>query len=390
MELMSDGNCGCKPGFFNPHPGNCTKCPADTYTDEANTLNQCVECAANDPNKFTNGTVGSSSLTMCVCEDVNMDFNDEGKCGCKPGYFFQEEATSTCSSKCCECPEDTYSDTTSTSTSCTSCTADDLMEYSYTNKTTGGSSKDACICHDELFFLHDPNYVDEGGHFAPCVCAAGRYFAGETEGCLNCPIGKYQHYPEVSTSCRDCLVPYTETRANANGFVGYYSGINGSTTETTGTTTPDDCGCTEESFDIGHKCYPCQEGHDCKEGDTSDEFGVTAETGIIEAGYWRPYGDSATVFECHHNASKFCIGSSYGESFGDGLCLEGHTGPYCENCINDYNTPGTETTWAKDQKTGECTECIEGGENMHFASPLLYINPTLSSLSSHRSWHDIT
>merc|ERR1711871_705378 len=144
---------------------------------------------------------------------------DDGKCGCKAGYYYD---TSGDSPVCTTCPKDTYSDSTSLAESCSLCTTVD--DHSYTNKTTGATSSAQCICHTENGFIHDPFYVHTVGlNFAPCVCKTGTYWNGlvdELGECISCPKGQYQHLPLLNTNCRDCTVPYSDsTVGNFTGIV---------------------------------------------------------------------------------------------------------------------------------------------------------------------------
>ncbi|GMH47647.1 hypothetical protein TrRE_jg130 [Triparma retinervis] len=358
------GKCACKLGYFWDNTIDaCTHCAADFYratylipvatSDGAGgftfgSQDSCSACSAFDSNSITNGTTAASSTESCVCRDANMEkMEGDGKCGCKPGYYFDDTAVK--APFCLQCPAEYYSITTSLANECNSCYS--LDAHSYTNGTIGASSEEDCICHTEMGFIHDPNYVeddDHHGHFAPCVCEAGTYWNGGEE-CVNCPIGQYQHYPGLDTSCYSCLSNITESRSNSN-FMGYFSGVMSSTTEEVGADSPEFCGCSAGYFDLGHQCHICSEGHNCYllgEGDQRDDFGLKVETLVVDEGYWRPYPGSAYVFECVHAES--CVGSLNGTgNFGDGICEEGHTGPYCDICNASY---------AKDTKTGECIKC---------------------------------
>lgn len=48
-------------------------------------------------------------------------------------------------------------------------------------------------------------------------------------------------------------------------------------------------------------------------------------------GYWRLSELSEDVIECMNNSDN-CIGGGYG----DETCVEGHTGPLCEECDVKY------------------------------------------------------
>ena len=57
----------------------------------------------------------------------------------------------------------------------------------------------------------------------------------------------------------------------------------------------------------------------------------------VESGFWRVGTDSDVILECSH--PEFCTGGSSVDSNGTasgGLCVEGHTGPYCLVCEGGY------------------------------------------------------
>jgi hypothetical protein len=117
----------------------------------------------------------------------------------------------------------------------------------------------------------------------------------------------------------------------------FFDGIIGSTTEEEGTDNYLGCVCPPGEFELQGTCMPCIIGTSCYEIDYDDlhsYYGVTVDTMDVEPGYWRPYHYSAHVFECVHAES--CTNTSAETlNYGDGLCEEGHTGPYCDNCLTN-------------------------------------------------------
>ena len=75
------------------------------------------------------------------------------------------------------------------------------------------------------------------------------------------------------------------------------------------------------------ECIECPDGSECKESDTA----YTIETIVVEDGFWRTSATSEKVKECPTPA--YCKGN---ESLTGSLCADGHTGAYCEVCIEGY------------------------------------------------------
>ena len=158
------GQCFCRAGFFNPHPGECHICSFGSYTEEDNNAQSCTQCSATDP--FTNTTSkGSRSQDDCICTDEfhekvpdepEWDADLVGKCACKLGYFWDNTIDA-----CTHCAADFYratylipvatSDgaggfTFGSQDSCSACSAFD--SNSITNGTTAASSTESCVCRD--------------------------------------------------------------------------------------------------------------------------------------------------------------------------------------------------------------------------------------------------
>jgi hypothetical protein len=151
----------------------------------------CFSCTADDPYKTTNGETGSGSIEDCVCIDENMAVDDDGLCGCKPGYYVDE---STSPVSCLECPADTYKDTTDL-LPCTDCLS--MVDYSFTNGTTAQTHIHDCLCHEEDGFHHEDPSVDG----SPCICLAGSYLDSVTGKCELCAKGEYTDSMNVD-SCK--------------------------------------------------------------------------------------------------------------------------------------------------------------------------------------------
>jgi hypothetical protein len=88
-----------------------------------------------------------------------------------------------------------------------------------------------------------------------------------------------------------------------------------------------DPGSSSRYFLKNGECIECPDGSECKESDTA----YTIETIVVEDGFWRTSATSEKVKECPTPA--YCKGN---ESLTGSLCAEGHTGAYCEVCIEGY------------------------------------------------------
>jgi hypothetical protein len=93
------------------------------------------------------------------------------------------------------------------------------------------------------------------------------------------------------------------------------------------------CGCAEDFFigkrdpsycDSVTKCEPCPEGMECT-------FQQKLEEAQISSGWYRPNDASLSVVECP--LPHVCVGE---KTSGDDLCREGHKGPLCLVCRQDY------------------------------------------------------
>ena len=71
----------------------------------------------------------------------------------------------------------------------------------------------------------------------------------------------------------------------------------------------------------------CPDGSKCVESDKA----YTIETIVIEDGWWRTSSTSDEVKECP--TYDYCVSN---KSSSSDLCADGHTGAYCEVCIEGY------------------------------------------------------
>ena len=140
-------------------------------------------------------------------------------------------------------------------------------------------------------------------------CRIGK--AASAGFCEDCPLGSYA--PEEGFAvCLPCP-PFQFPKEDQTGcevIAGYYSDLNGDS-----------------------QAIPT-------DGVRSDMAGMDLEDLYLEPGFWRVTKNSSRALACF--TLDYCVG---GNSTDD-LCVEGHTGPYCEVCTDG---------WAKGQ--GGCVKC---------------------------------
>jgi hypothetical protein len=140
-----------------------------------------------------------------------------------------------------------------------------------------------------------------------CTCKAGETLMGTS--CQPCEKGKWKSSIGVS-SCSRC----------ENTLRGAITARNGSTTESA-------CICPPRTYDDGKgSCVPVEEGM------RKDLSGMTLASLTLEEGFWRTSEKSDDVRACI--TPEACVG---GIGDGDDVCREGHTGPYCALCKDNYN-----------------------------------------------------
>ena len=188
-----------------------------------------------------------------------------------------------------------------------------------------------------------------------CGCAAGAQPDMDTAGvCRLCPRGFYKPLAGdfACTPCFDLDVaswpgqPGARSRDECMCPVGYYRMHNTSVMPSS------------NAWLSSLTCQRCPQGTNCTQS------GVTVETLMIVPTYWRSSSWTPTVRSCPRGAS--CAGgtnlSSRCACAGAGypcprpmnlsycareldVCREGHTGPYCDVCLDKYYHDGEACTW---------------------------------------------
>jgi len=312
-----DGCLGCPPGGHSePGSGFCDQCLTGTYFHEA--FYDCMACPSG---KFS--ATGGSSIEGCE--------------PCASGFYSNDPDGA---GFCSPCPAGTY--TSTDQTGCSACPS---------GKFSGIASTICTECESGKY-----NDADGAEYCSPC--SAGRFTNPTQTGCLACPKGKTSGI--AATTCTDCQT-------------GTYNDIEGSDVcklcknvvkyaiqSAPPATSPSSCICSRGDYrvlgplspddlnDVSNfvgQCIPCPEGTNC------DKAGITMETLPLLEGYWRSGINTANVVQCYTESacaqSDEVQNTTAAHKDTDFQCAEGHTGPICNVCENN---------WVK-SLTGECFEC---------------------------------
>eukprot|EP00953_Heterococcus_sp_UTEX-ZZ885_P030846 16257-Heterococcus_DN1.PRE.3 len=142
------------------------------------------------------------------------------------------------------------------------------------------------------------------GYFVCSECAAG--YSNEQDEAYSCQICKEGFYCNTtdSISCKSAIV---------------------GSTSILGSESSDNCTCPVAQMAYEGKCQECPAGFNCT------VRGLTVSNAQVMPGYWRTSLSSADVRSC--GIEDLCIG---GTGSGDGLCVHGQRGPYCNVCAEGY------------------------------------------------------
>ncbi|GMH88080.1 hypothetical protein TL16_g11053, partial [Triparma laevis f. inornata] len=223
---------------------------------------------------------------------------------CLTGKYFDEDEN-----KCEKCPVNTHS--VSGATTLENCEVCDVSAGEWSNEGAGycercpqyevyNMEKLECECLDT--FMRGVN--------GKCTCKVGETLMGTK--CELCEKVKWKGVEGV-VSCNYCKEM-----------------LEGSTTKSLGSVTNSSCVCPAGKFNNMHgKCEDVMEGIDAVTP------GMTLADMEIRPEYWRTSPTSIDVRECP--VPEACVGGNRSDE--NGLCLEGHSGPYCNLCVDG---------WAKD------------------------------------------
>ncbi|XP_035694585.1 sushi, von Willebrand factor type A, EGF and pentraxin domain-containing protein 1-like [Branchiostoma floridae] len=250
--------------------------------------------------------------------------------------------------------------------------------------------------HDDLSFLacdygYEPNYAS-----LKCVgCGTGRYYDGEQDDCVSCPVGTYQTQ-FGQTSCIPCPEGFTTIREEARNLtkclpmcpLGQYSTtgvepcspcpkdtyqpMNGSTqcvpcpndtrTASVGATSVDSCHepCAAGSFSLTgvHPCQPCTKGrYQPSTGKTAclpcDPHLTTVTVGSTNIEQCK---DPCRNIICENGGT--CTFTSGNTSCS---CLTGFEGERCDNNIDDCSSqPCLNNATCEDGVNNYTCSCADG------------------------------
>ena len=129
----------------------------------------------------------------------------------------------------------------------------------------------------------------------------------------------------MGTSCEPCEKGKWKTSIGVTSCTRCEDTLKGSITENPGSTSSSSCICPVATYDNGEgKCI------EIVEGIRNDVEGLTLEALTLFPGWWRTSNTSDDVRECL--IPEACLGGN-----STNLCREGHTGPYCNICVENYN-----------------------------------------------------
>ena len=188
-------------------------------------------------------------------------------------------------STCTPCPQGTFSK--AGASSCLPC-----PQYQIRNEKT-----QSCDCMVSFSRIDDDSL---------CTCKAGETLMGTS--CEPCEKGKWKSSIGVA-SCSRC----EDT-------------LKGAVTERPGSTFVSSCICPPRTYDDGKgSCAPIEEGM------SADLSGMTLASLALEGGFWRIDATSSDVRPCI--TPDACVGGNDTST----VCRDGHTGPYCALCVDNYN-----------------------------------------------------
>lgn len=284
------------------------------YVDGEINNNYDIEIEVSSISEIKNYT---TTIHNCVPPSI-LDVNS-GECVCDMGYTLSGE-------ECVKCGSDRYKDYIGNGI-CLNCD-----EYQTTNYREGSISINNCSCVNGFIYSNQNQKCIEDCIYPEvrlgetCVCDKGHTLIGGR--CQQCEINNYKNYIG-NGPCLTC--PQFRT---TNDLVGVKE-IN-------------KCVCVENYYlDLDDNCVECSENkYNCP-------LGTKLQNIRINQGYWRQDINNSVVYKCL-NRDKECIGYNYVTPFNssDDQCLIGHTGPICQNCIENHSKTG-----------GVCVECPDKGRN---------------------------
>jgi len=307
---------GCEAGKFSAQGAvGCTSaatCGVGEFVKSASTLTTDTECEVCRAGKASMG----GNAAECTACDKNGEYSDTDKANaCKLAPAGTKPSTNRTAIEFC--PRNTFS--IGASNECTPCAEGG---HSF----PGSSACETCPQYEAFDDLTEScacmgSFKRIGGI---CTCKSGETLMGTS--CSPCELGKWKDEVGV-TSCSRC-----ETT------------LAGAITANLGSTHEAACICPMATFDNGEgKCV------EIVEGIRNDIEGLTLETLTLFPGWWRTANTSDDIRECL--IAEACVGGN-----STNMCREGHDGPYCNICVENYNP----------DPFGICKECAYSKKDVMF------------------------
>ena len=300
----------CLPGF---HGLTCQPCDQNTFSIGG------VPQAGDACESCPNGTVAPVGAAECIpCEAGFARADDEDTCNRCDANHYALERWATC--RPCEAGEFSASG----AAECTPC------EEGFA-RAEGEIACNRC----------DPNTYALKGWETCRPCGAGSFSASGAAECTPCLQTTYSATPGQDT-CQPC-VPFSTTIGD--GSTGCYACLEGyyrvpfkvKIVDEEGEDVKSNVACSNET-DLDPAffaacCRPCNE----ISGTRNCDEGTTLESLPIKRNYWRATELDDSLYRCFYK--KICEGWGPGskrDSYGDGLCQDGHEGPLCNVCKRDW------------------------------------------------------
>ena len=345
----------CPSGGVRVPTGGCGACGA--FSTSAGGV-RCIECPAHQSRSLTGACE--------ACPPGSERFLGSPSCtSCNPGSYWINDAA------CAVCAVGSYA-TASGSVACSLCPS-----FS-TTSATGATSITACECDSGRYSSGGNCLICPTGHYCtggsttpPVACPAGTFNrvlgASSVDACVECPVGSYcAEGSQDPSPCRDVLEQ--------------------ATTKGTGAASSRECTCVANYYFALRQdaatgieapfCERCvSDKVDC------DQVGSNVGALAVRSGMWRASNTSGVAWVKPCFNPNACLGAQTvngtsanatlagrrlspgvasalvvvpSSTFGDGLCMVGHKGPFCAVCADNY-IGGSD----KDL----CTEC---GGNMAY------------------------
>eukprot|EP00004_Rigifila_ramosa_P022379 TRINITY_DN60_c2_g1_i1.p1 TRINITY_DN60_c2_g1~~TRINITY_DN60_c2_g1_i1.p1 ORF type:complete len:754 (-),score=190.15 TRINITY_DN60_c2_g1_i1:21-2063(-) len=329
MTLDGSGDCVCAAGqYFVAASTSCLDCAPGSFLETVGRNTTCAPCSSVGQYRTTNSLSGRTSAADCVCLSSFLEL--EGNCVCPPGKFLD-----VVSSRCTDCPPNTFLEIFNLNTSCISCTT--IGEFRETRGAIASNSSAACVCPATLVLNEATN---------ECVCSEGYFYQPFQRECRICPADTYLSGLSANTRCNAC-------------------GTHRTTNNVQGRTQASDCLCATGFYPSadGSECLDCSalgETASCGGANSYSALGSSNLTAIeaagisVKVGYWLTT-DSTFLEKRASTVPWFdivkcpvrdgCPGGAVEEN-----CADGYTGPACGICASGFGKLGQ-----------QCAQCPSAG-----------------------------